>query len=281
MFKSLNPGAIGVNTDLAGAVRLAAAYGFTGVHVTIEEAVRMGSGRALHILQSSGVRASAFGLPVDCFGAEARFGEGLARLPAHSRMACELGMNRTSTWMPSWSDDFDWDTNYTRLLVRIARVAEVLADYNIRLGLEFLGPKTLLEGHRFEFIHTLPRMLDFCSQIPGGNVGLLLDVFHWYTSGATWAELDDLRESQVIEVHLSDAPAGIPLEAQLDQVRALPGETGVIDTPRILRLLNLIGYRGPVIVQPFSERVNSLTPEDATFVAAEALDAVWRAAGLS
>ncbi len=64
-------------------------------------------------------------------------------------------------------------------------------------------------------------------------------------------------------------------------MRALPGETGVIDTPRILRVLRDIGYHGPVMVEPFSERVNGLIPKDAAFVTAEALDAVWHSAGLS
>ena len=67
---------------------------------------------------------------------------------------------------------------------RLRPAAQILADKGISLGLEFLGPKTLRDGKPFEFIHTIEGMLELCDAIGTGNVGLLLDAWHWYTSGA-------------------------------------------------------------------------------------------------
>lgn len=280
MFKSLATGAIGVRADLARSAELAARFGFEGVHVSIEEIAGLGVERAREVLAAAGVRPAAFWLPVDYRALEARFGEQLERLPDLARVAQAMGLTRTSTWVPSWHDTMDLDENYAFHRERLGGVARVLADYGIRLGLEFLGPKTLRDGHRFAFIHTIEGMLKLCQDLRTGNAGLSLDAFHWYTSGGTLADLATLSDADVVDVHVNDAAAGVPRDEQQDQVRALPGETGVIDLVGFLRVLQGIGYSGPVMVEPFSKRVNALPEEDAVRVTAEALDAVWKRAGL-
>jgi sugar phosphate isomerase/epimerase len=217
---------------------------------------------------------------VDYRRPESQFAAALDRLQALCEVARTLGVTRTSTWVPSWHDELDWDANYAFHKERFGRIAAVLADYGIRLGLEFLGPKTIRDGHAYSFIHTMDGMLELCADIGTGNLGLLFDAWHWYTSGGTWADLGRLRDADVVDVHVNDAPAGIPLDRQVDQVRTLPGETGVIGVPRFLQALAAIGYSGPVMVEPFSARVNALPPEEAVRVTGEALSAVWREAGL-
>jgi sugar phosphate isomerase/epimerase len=281
MFKSLETGAIGVRAGLAQAAGLAARHGFSGVHVSLGEISEMGVDRARDVLARAGICADAFGLPIDYRLPEAEFVAGLGTLPALCRLAQAMSISRTSTWVPSWHDALPFDENYALHVDRLGRVAAVLRDHGIRLGLEFLGPKTLREGKRFPFIHTMDGMLQLARDIGTGNVGLLFDAFHWYTSGATLADIARLSDADVVDVHVNDAAAGVPPELQLDRVRGLPGETGVIDLPAFLRGLNAIGYSGPVVVEPFSERVNALPPEEAVRVTAEALDSVWRKAGLA
>ena len=280
MFKSLNVGAIGVKADLASAARLASKYGFDAVHVSVEEIAALGATQAKDVLAQAGVRAAAFGLPVDCYGSEASFADGLAGLPALCRVAGEMGLTRTSTWMPSWHDQLDWDANYAFMKDRMTRTTAILAGNGIRLGIEFLGPQTLYQGHKYAFIHSMADMLKLCADIPNGHAGLLLDAWHWYTAGGSWAELEAVTDAQIVDVHVNDAPRGVPLERQLDNVRALPGETGVIGIPRFLKTLAQIGYTGPVMVEPFSARVNAMPPEEAVRATGEALNAVWREAGL-
>ena len=280
MLKSLNTGAIGVKADLATAAQMAKKYGFDGVHVSIQEVAALGVGPAKDALAQAGVVAAAFSLPVDCYGPEAKFAESLAGLPALCKVAREMGMTRTSTWMPSWHDELDWDANWAFMRDRMSRSAAVLADYGIRFGIEFLGPQTLYAGHKYVFIHSMADMLKLCAEIPSGNAGLLLDAWHWYTGGGAWTDLAVLKDEEIVDVHVNDAPPGVPIEKQLDNVRTLPGETGVIGIPRFLKTLAQIGYTGPVMVEPFSARVNAMPPEEAVKATGEALNAVWREAGL-
>jgi 2-keto-myo-inositol isomerase len=280
MYKSLAAGAIGVRADLARTAELASKYGFDAVHVDLGEVSQLGAERASEILGRFGVKAAAFGLPVDCEAPDAKFAEGLARLKQMAPVAKAMGISRTSTWVPSWHDTLDYSANYAFHRDRFGQVAAVLADQGIRLGLEFLGPKHHRVGRRYEFIHTADAMLKLCHDVGTGNVGLLYDSFHWYTSGGTPDDIARLTDADVVDVHVCDAQAGLSREEQIDNIRALPGETGVADVPAFLRGLAAIGYSGPVMVEPFSKRVNALPPEEAVRVTAEALRSVWREAGL-
>jgi sugar phosphate isomerase/epimerase len=123
-------------------------------------------------------------------------------------------------------------------------------------------------------------MLDLCSTIGTGNVGLLLDAWHWYTSHGTIQLLRNLRAENVVYVHINDAPKGIPVDEQIDNVRELPGATGVIDLVGFLTSLQKIGYDGPVTPEPFNKRVNEMAASEAARVTYEALAGVWRGAGL-
>jgi sugar phosphate isomerase/epimerase len=116
----------------------------------------------------------------------------------------------------------------------------VLADHGVRLGLEYVAPRTCWAPRRYPFIHSLAQMADLCRSL-GANVGFLLDSWHWHCAGEGTAALAPLAGEQVIDVHVNDAPAGTPTEALIDSVRALPGETGVIDIAGFLSTLHRIG----------------------------------------
>jgi sugar phosphate isomerase/epimerase len=280
MFKSLSVGAIGVQADLATAADLAARYGFDAVHVNLREVAALGTTQAQDILARAGVRAAGFGLPIQYRQEEAEFDAALAELRDLAGVAMAMSLTRTTTWVPSWHDTLDFAANHAFLRDRFGRIAAILKEHGIRFGLEFLGPKTLRDGHKYEFIHTMDGMLAFCQEIGTGNLGLLLDAFHWYTAGGTMADLERLTDAEIVDVHVNDAPAGVPLDQQLDGVRGLPGETGAIGVPAFLAALARIGYTGPVMVEPFSQRVRELPPEDAVRVTGEALNNVWREAGI-
>jgi sugar phosphate isomerase/epimerase len=85
--------------------------------------------------------------------------------------------------------------------------------------------------------------------------------------------LKQLRLEQIIDVHVNDCPAK-PADEQHDQVRALPGETGTIDIKTFLGTLKAMGYEGPVMVEPFSQRVREMTPDDACAATATSLKKV-------
>ena len=143
-----------------------------------------------------------------------------------------------------------------------------------------MGPKTARDGKKYSFIHTMDEILQLGRDMATGNVGLLLDAYHWYTSGGVMTDLERLTDADIVDVHVNDAPAGVPRDEQQDLVRTLPGETGMIGVPAFLKALGRAGYNGPVMVEPFSKRLRNVAAEEAVRLTAEALDGVWKEAGL-
>jgi sugar phosphate isomerase/epimerase len=96
-------------------------------------------------------------------------------------------------------------------------------------------------------------------------------------------DLNSISASDVMLVHVNDAPAGVERDAQIDQVRTLPMETGVIDLPAFMRKLDDLGYPGPVVAEPFSARLNEIAathPLEAAQITAESMRTMWRESGL-
>jgi sugar phosphate isomerase/epimerase len=266
MYSALSPGAIGVAAPtIEDAIAAARQGGFAGVEVNVRElaerVAREGAGALRALFDGSGVRPAAFGLPVDWHGSEEAWRRDLRALPDLARAAASVGCTRTNMWIMPASDDLTYAENRRFHLERLGPVASALGEHGVRFGLEFIGPKTLRDGKRHEFVYTLEGMLDLAAEI-GPNVGLLLDCWHWYTSHGTLEALRALTPEQIVYVHVNDAPAGVPIDDQVDNVRALPGETGVIPIADFLAALDRIGYDGPVVPEPFKASLRDL-PSDA------------------
>lgn len=285
MFKNLSPGAIGIrNMNLADSIRLARRTGFAGVDFSIREAAALADEHGLDHVKDLFARddiiAGQWGLPV-AWNRDDQWQLDLQQLPRLAALGRALGCTRTSTWVPSGSNERTYEENWRWHVERFRPIAQVLADNGCRLGLEFLGPKTLRDRFKYPFIHTLGEMMDLARDIGTGNVGLLLDAWHLYTSGGSVADLDRITAQDVVTVHVNDAPEGIPIDEQVDNVRRLPMETGVIDLPAFLRKLAAMQYDGPVTPEPFSERVNAIPdPIEAASLVASHMDRLWKAAGL-
>ncbi|MEE3259970.1 MAG: sugar phosphate isomerase/epimerase family protein [Candidatus Latescibacterota bacterium] len=281
MFRSLGTGAIGVQVeDLADGLDLAARHGFAGYHFGIGEVAAMGAAQALELAEEQGVKLSAWGFPLDFRGDEGAYRAGMEQLPSLAQAAAAVGVLRTATWIMPASDELSYAENFAFHVERLKPAAAVLAAQGIRFGLEYVGPKTSWASKQHSFAHTMEQMLELCQAI-GDNMGFLLDSWHWYTSHETVEDLRGLSVEQVVDVHVNDAPAGVAVDEQVDNVRDLPGATGVIDIAAFLGALQEIGYEGPVMVEPFSQRVREMEREEAVAATAAALGQVWGQAGLA
>lgn len=284
MFKNLSPGAIGIRTSLTDAIRLAKSYGFGGIDISIGEVAKLVEEKSLDYVKSlfsnAGLKMGGWGVPVNWRGNEEEFQKGLETLPRWAKLGQEVGCTRVMTFVPPTSDERPFDENFEFHRRRFKAIAEILKQYDCRFGLEFIGPKTSRINRKYEFIYTMSGMLKLGEAIGTGNVGLLLDAWHWYTSHGTLDELRQLKANQVVYVHINDAPTNISIDEQIDNIRCLPGETGVIPLVEFLRILNQVGYDGPITPEPFSQKVNQMPPPEAAKATAQALDKVWREAGL-
>jgi sugar phosphate isomerase/epimerase len=283
MYKNLSPGAIGIKCGLIEGLDLAHQAGFAGADLNLAEAEQLGVNAVQDAYAERGLRMGGWSFPVNWRGTEGEFTEGLERLPAQAKLAAELGCFRTTTWVLSFSDDLPRKAHFDRVLRRFRMSAEILKEHGHRFGLEFIGPRTLRAGRRHGFIHTMDGMLTLCDALGTGNVGLLFDVWHWYTSRSTLDDVRQLAPEDVVYVHINDAPAGIDVLDQVDNRRCLPGETGVIPNGELLRILQELGYDGPVTVEPFNQALREVAerdPLEAARLTRASLDRVYDAAGL-
>ena len=276
MYPALAPGAIGVRLPFEECAQLAAKAGFQGISVDPSGDTAM-VGR---VLEANRLEPASWGLPVEFRKDDATFQDGLKKLSAIAKAAKAIGATRCSTWILPFSDELPFERNFEQLAARLRPCAEVLAEHGCRFAVEFVGTKSLRDGHKYEFIHTQEGMLELVKAIGTSNVGLLFDSFHWYTSGGTRDSIRRLTDALVVDTHINDAIEGRGPEGQIDNERALPGETGVIDLVGFLQGLKGIGYTGPVSPEPFSQRVREMSPADAIKATADALLGVWRKAGV-
>jgi len=279
MYAALSPGMIGVNVPFEQTARLAAAAGFKGLAVDIGAAAHDPDG-VRRVLESGKLRPAAWGLPVEFRQSEDTYREGLARLPELAKAAKQIGALRCSTWILPFSDTLTFQQNFQLHRTRLRPCAEVLAEHGCHLGLEFVGPKTLRDGRAHEFIHTQEGMLELCQAIGTGNLGLLFDSFHWYTSYGSREDIHKLSDALIVDVHINDAVQDRGPDEQIDNDRRLPGDTGVINLIAFLQGLKEIGYTGPVTPEPFLPKLREMPPEDAIRTTAEALLKVWQQAGV-
>ncbi|RPI29353.1 MAG: sugar phosphate isomerase/epimerase [Acidobacteria bacterium] len=278
MFKTLGTGHIGVKAGQVQALESAIRFGFGGVNVHADDLEKMTGDQRKELIarmKEHRVQWGVSGLPVQFRTTDEDFKRTIAALPSRAKVLAEVGAIRICTWILPGHDSLTYRQNFERHRSRLAEVAAILKNEGLVLGLEFVGPKSSRDRSRFHFVHTLEEQLELNQAIGSDNVGVLLDSYHWFTSGGSVADIEKLTGRQVIEVHVNDARVGIPVDQLPDGKRALPCSTGVIDLKGFMTALAKIGYEGPVTCEPFDQELNELDDETAIKKTAEALDRVF------
>ena len=277
-YRNLAPGHIGVRANQQQALDYAVKYGFEGITPNpgaFESKSAAEIREWVETMKARGIRYGAAGLPVEFRRDEDRFRSDLARLPKTAGVMNQLGVTRVATWVMPGHNELTYLQNFKMLEKRFREVAKILKDHDLRLGLEFVGPRTSRSRFRFPFICTQLDMMELAEAIGTGNVGLLLDSWHWYTSHGTVNELLRLSAKDIIHVHVNDAPSGVAVDEQIDSRRALPATTGVIDLKGFVSALEKIGYDGPVECEPFDRELREMEDDAAVQKTAAALHRMW------
>src|SRR3974390_2651625 len=247
-------------------IGLAARHGFESVEPQGEYLVGLSPDQlaeAVATMRDHGLAFGAAGLSVEFRQSEDKFAEGLKKLPPLAAGLKRAGVKRVGTWLMPGHSSLSYVENFRQHARRLRSVAEVLRDHDLRLGMEYVGTKTIWTRQRYPFIRTLKEMRDLMAEIGTGNAGVVLDSWHWWQADDTAAELLTLKSGERISGDLNDAPAGVAKDQQVDGRRELPCATGVIDVSAFLRALNQIGYDGPVRAEPFNKPLNDLENEPA------------------
>lgn len=270
----LTPGSIGVSANQMEAIALAERHGFEAVEPFggyLASLNEQQIGEIVAALKTKRLAWGAAGLPVDFRQDDARFNEGMKSLPRIAAALAKAGASRVGTWLSPGHHSLTYMRNFRRHSQRLREAARVLKDHGQRLGLEYVGTQTSWKNRRYPFVHTLGETKDLIAEIGTGNVGLVLDNWHWWQAGDTVEDILSLKSEEVVSVDLNDAPVGVPKDQQRDGQRELPCATGVIDTAAFLKALARIGYDGPVRAEPFNRGLNELDNEAASAATIEAM----------
>ena len=257
-------GMIGLPSDPQKVIGWASQFGFEAIEPSAQFLGKLSDAELqayLGEMKAKNLAWGAAGLSLDFRGSDAAFEQSLKSLPESARSLQRAGVIRIATWLSPGHKSLTYVANFRQHARRLREAARVLGDHGLHLGLEYVGPKKSWSASRFPFIHTMAEMKDLIAEIGRDNVGFLLDSWHWYTAQETEADLLSLKAGDVILCHLNDAPAGIPVEQQVDNRRGLPCATGVIDVKTFLGAMIRIGYDGPVVCEPFSQKLRQLPPE--------------------
>ena len=267
MFANLSIHALGHGADLVQTIPLAAESGFEGIDLPLEEVATMDRPEeANEWVRAAGLRWGGFGLPTEFRSGQAVYDKGMEQLARWAPTARRADCNRCYLWISPGHNEMDFKTQFDFYVRRLGPIAALLADHGVRLGLEFIGPRTLRETYRHPFIHTIEGMLELCDAVSAGRggVGLLLDSFHWWTSGATAADLLELLNNEkIVYVHVNDGRAGRSRDEQMDLERDLPCATGLIDATTFVSSLRRLEYDGPVTAEPFLPELDDLPADEA------------------
>jgi sugar phosphate isomerase/epimerase len=151
LYSSLMPDLIGIDAGPAESVRLAARAGFGGLDLRLNrftpEVERLGPEALSDAIGAAGLRPGYCSLtPQKVDVPEEEWAEGMRQLPRRALVARVLGYTRATSVVVPFSDTLDRRANTRMHVKRTREAADVLADFGIRFGLEYVSPRTRWVG---------------------------------------------------------------------------------------------------------------------------------------
>lgn len=270
----LSAGSIGVKADQRQALDYAHRFGYEAIDAQAGFLSGLDAAQLRDFvaeMKAKNIVWGTAGLAVDFRTSEENFIRTLGAFPAQCAALQRAGATRVCTWISPNSNDLPYLANLRMHARRLRECARIAGDHGCRVGLEYVGPKTLWSARRFPFVHSMKQMKELIAEIGVGHVGFVLDSWHWFTANETVADLKSLTSWDIVSVDLNDAPKGRTVDEQLDQERELPMATGVIDVGAFLNTLNELGCDAPVRCEPFNAPLRKMAAEDALAATATAM----------
>src|SRR5262245_44070319 len=149
-----------------------------------------------------------------------------------------------------------------RAVESLAQAAQWAAGFGVRLALEFRGSDA--------FCSCLDTALLLVAQCSEPNVGVCLDVFHYYKGPSKPEDLDRLTRLNLFHVQVCDV-AGVPRELMSDSDRVMPGD-GDFRLETIVRKLKAIGFTGGVALELMNPELWRANPKQVVELGLTALE---------
>jgi 2-keto-myo-inositol isomerase len=148
-----------------------------------------------------------------------------------------------------------------RSVVSLKQAAQWAAGFNVRLGLEFRSSAS--------FCSSLSTALALVNQCNETNIGINLDIFHYYTGPSKLEDSALLTAEKLAFVQISDL-AGVPRELARDSDRILPGD-GEFQLVPILEQIGNLGYDGYVSLELMNPVLWQMKPSQVAEMGMKAL----------
>jgi len=258
---SLNPGAIGLKCSPKELLEFAIKYEFNSISPLIEDLLQLNeSDRKAYLskMRKNKITFDSAGLPIEFRTSELKFREGFELLKNNIEKIVSLNISSFVTWIMPTHKTLTYTKNFEQHRSRLNKIATLLENSGFKLGLEYVGPKTLMARDKYPFLHSISELKELIEAIGKNNIGYLLDSFHTYCAEDDLADLDFLNGDDIISVQLNDGVLGRTAEMQMDLERELPGDTEIIDLKTFINFIRSKGYDGPVSVEPFNEDLNKM-----------------------
>lgn len=172
--------------------------------------------------------------------------EGYKQIKDNLKFLCEVGEQincKKIVVVPTFDIGSYTKTQIKEESIRVLNeLADTAAEYGVKLAYEFVGYPNCS-------VNTLSQTNDIVKAVDRGNVGMVLDCFHFHAMGSRIEDLQKADSDKIFIFHIDDAE-DLPVGALRDDKRLWPGE-GAIDLDSILKTLKDIGYSEMVSVEIF------------------------------
>ena len=164
----LTCGSVNVKADQLQAIEYSAKYGFDATEPQATYLAGLGNSQIDDLsaaVKRRGLVWGGAGLTVEFRKDDAAFNSTLAELPRQAQALQRAGITRVGTWISPAHESLTYSANMKIHAARLGECAKMLGDHGIRLGLEYVAPKTLWTSRRYAFVHTMAEMRDLHSVI--------------------------------------------------------------------------------------------------------------------
>ena len=279
MFKNLDIARLGISGSQRDVIELSLSHKFKGMNLDLvsfaRDVERQGLDAARRLIDSARIRLGAFRLPFRIED-DAAYAAGLGELPKLAELAATCGCQRCLATVESTSHERAFQQNFDLHRKRLGEVAAALEPHGVQLGLEFNVVAD--DGQAQPFIQSFDALLMLVKSAMSANLGVVVDLWAIHASGGSIDQLRLLTVRDIVAVIVSDAASA---EKAAASERVLPGGDKVIDVAGALHSLATLGFDGPVMPAASSAAFGQLGRSEKLAAAREALDAVWKEAGLT
>ncbi len=285
MYKNLNPESLGIAGRQSELIELTMTYGFRGLDVDGAELIKraglLGVEEATRYLKSANIKVGGFPLPVNIAADEDSFTSDLEKLGKAADFAKQIGFKYCEVILDPASEALPYHDNFERHRERLAKSAELLAKFEIRLGVGFKAASSHRQGRPFQFIHQAEELLTLLKTIGSANLGLALDTWNWRVGGGEKDQMVELKGPQVVSVRIADVPLDADWSTVTDHQRLLPTEDTVAEHAALLKTLAERNFDGPVTLYPHGSQLPQVSRDVCTSKCAACLEKIWSTAGLT